>query len=89
MARKLTAYAAIREYCLNTCCAGDMEFWVDCPSTEKSPTPCPLYPFRFGNNPNISEETRQIKAKQAAGRYRQNGGKFQQSQATKYQRTSK
>lgn len=43
---KLTPLKAIRRYCIE--CSGDSYNEVrNCPIKE-----CPLYPFRFGHNPN-------------------------------------
>lgn len=51
-----TAIRAIREFCVQ-CTVGDMEAIREC-----APVPgigaCPLWPYRMGKNPNISEATR-------------------------------
>ena len=57
---------AIRQYCLG--CAGSSQAVRDCYGDTAVDGPCPLYRFRFGTNPNISEETRQ-KRREAALRH--------------------
>jgi len=47
---------AIREYCLE--CAGSAYEVKTCQGDKAADGPCPLYGFRLGKNPNISEETR-------------------------------
>lgn len=47
---------AIREKCVNDCCAGDRKEVENCLSPS-----CPLYPFRFGKNPYRKEKTEEQK----------------------------
>jgi len=56
---KRSAIKSIRAYCIEVCCAGDLEYVRNCPDGPKHPTPCPLWNFRMGTNPNISEEARE------------------------------
>ena len=58
--KKLTPTKSIREYCLD-CSNGSSHEVKFCPAKE-----CPLYPYRFGKNPNIklSEETKRKRAQQ-------------------------
>ncbi len=55
----LTPMKAIRAKCLDCCCGQANEVRL-CPCTD-----CPLYPYRFGNNPNI-RLTEEQRAKRAA-----------------------
>jgi len=49
--------SAIKKKCKEDCCAGDWKSWVDCTITD-----CPLYLYRFGNNPeNIDKFIRENK----------------------------
>lgn len=53
----LSPTKAIREKCLDCCCGQSLEVKL-CPAES-----CPLYPYRFGRNPNVkkrnvSEETK-------------------------------
>ncbi len=41
--KRITRAKAIKEYCKNTCCAGDMKSWQECASTG-----CSLHRFRKG-----------------------------------------
>lgn len=54
----LTPIKAIRAKCLDCCCGQYKEVEL-CPSAD-----CPLYPYRFGKNPNIrlTDEQRAAKA---------------------------
>jgi hypothetical protein len=45
--QKKTPLKRVREYCKNTCCAGDTESWKNC-----SLIKCELFPLRFGTNEN-------------------------------------
>lgn len=59
MTERLTAIKAIRRYCVDTCCAGDEEYVRECPGNSQNISVfCPLWKFRMGKNPNISDETR-------------------------------
>lgn len=40
--KKLTRNKAIKIYCKDVCCAGDIKSWKDCPITD-----CPLWEFRI------------------------------------------
>lgn len=53
-----TAIKSIREYCVEVCCAGDQEYVRECPDgvVLQGKPPCPLWPYRMGKNPNVSEE---------------------------------
>jgi hypothetical protein len=48
---------AIRRYCLD--CVGSPHEVRNCQGDTAADGPCPLFTFRLGKNPNISEETRQ------------------------------
>lgn len=54
--KRITAIKAIRAFCMQ-CMGEDYNLIKDC---EPLPTKesCPLWPFRTGKNPNISEATR-------------------------------
>lgn len=41
--KRLTRGQAIKQYCKQSCCAGDMTSWKECSNQS-----CFLYPFRFG-----------------------------------------
>ena len=41
--KKLTPLKAIKDYCKEQCCAGEISSWKEC-NIEK----CPLYSYRFG-----------------------------------------
>jgi len=41
--KKLTPLKAVKQYCKESCCAGDVKSWKDCLSPE-----CPLFIYRFG-----------------------------------------
>jgi hypothetical protein len=62
-----TAIKSIREFCVQTCCAGDMDYVKECPDgvEHQGKAPCPLYPYRMGSNPNISEETKERRRQEA------------------------
>jgi hypothetical protein len=62
-----TAIKSIRDFCVRVCCCGDMEYVRECPDgvSHQGVPPCPLWPFRMGHNPNISDEARE-KSRQAA-----------------------
>lgn len=47
--RGMTPLRAIKLRCLD-CCAGDSKMVKVCPCDD-----CPLYLFRFGKNPNLSD----------------------------------
>ncbi len=50
----LTPIKAIRAKCLDCCCGSAKEVEL-CPIPD-----CPLYPYRFGKNPNIKREVTQV-----------------------------
>lgn len=57
---------ACRKYCFEHCLPeAGYETVKDCGGDTALLGPCPVYPFRLGKNPNISEATRQ-KRRQAA-----------------------
>lgn len=59
MAERRSAIKSIRQYCVETCCAGDQEYVRECPGNSLNiSVSCPLWPYRMGKNPNISDETR-------------------------------
>ena len=41
--KKTTPLKAIKEYCKEQCCAGDVPSWKECTCSE-----CPLFQYRFG-----------------------------------------
>lgn len=55
----ITAIKSIRLFCLE-CTSEDRNWIKDCPSKK-----CPLWPFRMGTNPNVSEATRAKRRAQA------------------------
>ena len=56
--------SAIKAYCFGNCLPGaSREAIADCQGNKAYAGPCPVFPFRLGKNPNISEETRE-KARQ-------------------------
>lgn len=59
--KRITPIKAIRLKCLDCCCNSSDEV-AACPCDD-----CPLYPFRFGKNPNVklSDEERERRRKQA------------------------
>jgi len=60
--KNLTPIKAIRAFCLQ-CTSSDRAWIKECPSLE-----CPLYPYRMGTNPNVSEHARMDAAKRAKSR---------------------
>lgn len=58
-----TAIKSIRKFCVDVCCCGSEYEVRECLQYKevKGVEACPLYPYRMGKNPNVSEET---KAKQ-------------------------
>jgi hypothetical protein len=76
MKERKTAIKSIRAYCVTVCCAGDQEWVRECPDgvVHGSVPPCPLWSYRMGKNPNISEESRE-KRRESAKRSGL-GGKF-------------
>jgi len=43
MVTKITPLKAIKEYCKEQCCAGELHSWKECLDTD-----CPLHAFRMG-----------------------------------------
>jgi len=64
-----SAIKSIREYCVTVCTSGDMEWVKNCPDGPDHPCPCPLWRYRMGKNPNISEESRE-KRREIAKKHR-------------------
>ena len=62
MAKRLTAIKAIRAFCVE-CTCGDPEWIRECPSNS-----CPLWVYRMGRNPNISQQTREKQRQRALRR---------------------
>ena len=67
----MTPMKAIRAKCLDCCCGQYKEVEL-CPCSD-----CPLYPYRFGKNPNIklSDEQRAARAAQLKKNTSQHGKK--------------
>lgn len=66
MGKRRSAIKSIRAFCIH-CAGGDLGWIKDCPSgasTVSEEDQCPLYPYRMGKNPNVSEATR-VRAKEA------------------------
>lgn len=64
--KKLSPIKSIRKFCVETCCGGDQEYVRKCPGNSLDiSVSCPLWPFRMGKNPHISEETR-VKRRESA-----------------------
>lgn len=66
----------IKGYCHEYCQAGAgrqevMTCAGNVPAIPEAMPPCPLYPFRLGVNPNIREETRELKRRQGQARARE------------------
>ena len=55
---KLTPIKAIKLYCKESCCAGDMKSWKECSSKS-----CPLYPYRLGKRPQNEGLSNDFQAK--------------------------
>ena len=55
---KLTPIKAIKLYCKESCCAGDMKSWKEC-----SVKSCPLYPYRLGHRPENDKIAPHFQAK--------------------------
>ena len=49
---------ACRRFCVEQCLAGEASEVKSCQGDKAVLGPCPLYRFRMGRNPNISEATR-------------------------------
>jgi hypothetical protein len=65
MSTKASIMRAIRQYCVETCCAGDTEYVRECPGGSLNVgVACPLHPFRFSVDPTPSV------LRQASGRER-------------------
>jgi len=61
--------AAIKAYCFENCQGGSSRAEVEnCQGDTAVLGPCPVYPFRLGVNPNISEETREKRRLEAQKR---------------------
>ena len=57
---------ACKRYCAEYCQAGaGRDEVANCQGDEAIHGPCPMFPFRMGRNPNISEETRAARSKRA------------------------
>lgn len=69
----MTPMKAIRAKCLDCCCGQYKEVEL-CPCSD-----CPLYPFRFGKNPNIklTDEQRAVRAANLKKNASQQGEKLQ------------
>ena len=73
----LTPVKAIRAKCLDCCCGQRNEVEL-CPCAD-----CPLYPYRFGKNPNIklTDEQRAARAANFKKLPNQQGGKLHHQSA--------
>jgi hypothetical protein len=64
---------ACRAFCFENCLPGaGVDTVKDCGGDTAMLGPCPVFPFRLGKNPNISEETRE-KARQRTAKRVQKG----------------
>jgi hypothetical protein len=54
MSKHLTPVRAIKIYCKESCCAGDLKSWKEC-----SRKVCPLFAYRLGKRPkqDITKQT--------------------------------
>lgn len=72
---------AIKQYCLNNCqCGAGRQDVVECQGDKAVLGPCPVFPFRLGVNPNISDATKEQRRLRAQERAQK--GTFGFSRAT-------
>lgn len=50
--KRLTPIRAIRIYCREICCCGDLNSWKQCTFVS-----CPLFGYRLGKRPKIAHKT--------------------------------